>query len=83
MLRTRKTLIQVLLVALVVVDLALVGINWKMAATPRTPQSELKLLARQHALLAADVARAQKIRQNLPSVEKANPTVSSTISFAP
>lgn len=72
MLRTRKILIQVLLGALVVVDLALVGINWRMAATPRTPPSELKLLARQHALLAADVARAQKIRQNLPAIEKSN-----------
>jgi hypothetical protein len=68
--RIQKKFIRILLGAIVLVDLVLVGINWKMAANPHSPQSELKTLARQHALLAADVTRAQKIRQNLPDVEK-------------
>ena len=68
--RVSKTLIRVLLGAIVLVDLALVGVNWKIASTPRTPESQLKFLARQHALMAADVARAQKIRQDLPAIEK-------------
>ena len=66
----KKTLIRILLGIIVFVDLALVGINWKIAATPRTPEAQLKFLARQHALMAADVTRAQKIRQDLPSIEK-------------
>jgi Tfp pilus assembly protein PilO len=67
---TKKTLIRVLIGAIVLADLVLVGINWKLTASPRSPQSELKLLAREHALLAADVARAQKIRQDLPAIQK-------------
>lgn len=70
MLRPTKTLIKILLGLIVLADLALVGINWRIAATPRTPESQLKFLARQHALMAADVARAQKIRADLPAVEK-------------
>lgn len=66
----RKTLIRILLGVIILVDLALVGINWKIAATPHTPQSELKMLARQHALMAADIARAQKIRESLPAVQR-------------
>jgi hypothetical protein len=68
--RTKQSLIRLLLGAIVLVDLVLVGINWKMAANPHSPQGELKTLARQHGLLAADVARAQKIRENLPAVQK-------------
>jgi hypothetical protein len=68
--RRKKTLIQVVLGAIVLADLVLLGINWNLMASPRSPQTELKLLARQHALLAADVARAQKIRENLPAVQK-------------
>ena len=68
--RRKKILIQVVLGAIVLADLVLLGINWNLMASPRSPQTELKLLARQHALLAADVARAQKIRENLPAVQK-------------
>lgn len=68
--RPNKTLIRILLGAIVFVDLALVGVNWKIASAPHTPAAQLKVLARQHQLMAADVARAQKIRQDLPSIEK-------------
>jgi len=67
---TKKTLIRVLLGAVVLADLLLLGINWSLTSSPRSPQSELKLLARQHALLSADVVRAQKIREDLPAVQK-------------
>jgi hypothetical protein len=68
--RLSKTVIRILLGVIIVVDLALVGVNWKIASTPRTPPAQLKFLARQHALMAADITRAQKIREDLPAVEK-------------
>jgi hypothetical protein len=68
--RRKKTPIQVLLGAIVLADLVLLGINWNLTASPRSPQTELKVLGRQHALLAADVTRAQKIRENLPAMQK-------------
>ena len=70
--RTKKTLIRVLLGAIVLADLVLLGINWNLTSSPHSPQSELKLLARQHGLLAADVARAQTIREDLPATQKAS-----------
>ena len=68
--RSTKTLIRVLLAAIVLADLVLLGINWNLTSSPHSPQSELKFLARQHALLSADVTRAQKIREDLPAVQK-------------
>jgi Type II secretion system (T2SS), protein M subtype b len=68
--QTKKTLIRILLGVIVLLDLGLAGINWKIASSPHTPESQLKFIARQHALLAADVARAQKIRENLSATEK-------------
>jgi Tfp pilus assembly protein PilO len=68
--RLSKTVIRILLGAIILIDLALVGVNVKIASTPRTPATQLKFLARQHALMAADLARAQRIREDLPAVEK-------------
>ena len=68
--RRKKILIRVLLGVIVLADLVLLGVNWNLTASPRSPQTELKLLARQHALMAADVARAEKIRENLPAIQK-------------
>jgi hypothetical protein len=68
--RRKKILIQVLLGAIVLADLALLGINWNLTASPRSPQNELRVLARQHGLMAADVARARKIREDLPAIQK-------------
>ena len=68
--RASKTLIRILLGIIVFVDLALIGVNWRIASAPRTPAAQLKVLGKQHALMAADIARAQKIREDLPAVEK-------------
>jgi hypothetical protein len=65
----KKALIQWAIGALLVIDLVLVGLNWRLASAPRTPRTELALLRRQHALLAADVARAEQIRKNMPSTD--------------
>jgi Tfp pilus assembly protein PilO len=63
-------LIRWLLGAVLVADLMLAAVNWKLAASPHAPASELALLKRQRALLAADIARGDQIRKDLPAVEK-------------
>jgi Tfp pilus assembly protein PilO len=64
-----KTIIRVILGIVVAVDIGLAGINWQMADANRAPQSELSALKRQHALMAADITRAETIRSTLPEVE--------------
>ncbi len=51
-------------------DLVLAGLSWRMATAPRPDPSELNLLRQQHDLLAADVARGEQIRRELPAVEQ-------------
>ncbi len=67
--RTKK-IIRAILVVVVAADIVLAGINWRMAAANRTPQSELNAVKRQHALMAADITRAEAIRTTLPAVEQ-------------
>jgi Tfp pilus assembly protein PilO len=68
--KSTQKLIRWFLGLVLVADLALAAVNWQMAAGPRDPQDELHALRQQRALLAADVARAQKIRANLPEIER-------------
>src|SRR5207245_10662910 len=65
-----KTIIRATRGVVVPVDIILAGFNWQMASANRTPQSELNALNRQHALMAADVTRAETIRTTLPAVEQ-------------
>jgi Tfp pilus assembly protein PilO len=67
--RTKMTIL-VLLGVVVAVDIVLAGINWQMADANRTPQSELNSLKIEHALMAADITRAETIRTTLPTVEQ-------------
>jgi hypothetical protein len=68
--KSTQTLIRWLLGLVLVADLALGGLNWKMAAGPRDPGDELRTLRQQRALLAADIARAKKIRAELSDVDR-------------
>lgn len=65
-----KTIIRVILGIIVAVDITLADFSWQMADANRTPQSELNALKRQHALMAADITRAETIRTTLPAVEQ-------------
>jgi Tfp pilus assembly protein PilO len=65
-----KTIIRVILGLVVAADIVLAGINWQMAAATRTPQAELNALKREHALMDADITRAETIRTALPAVEQ-------------
>ena len=59
-----------MIIAVVAIDLLLAGVNWRMAASGRAPKNQLAMLRREHALMAADLARAQRIQQALPAVEQ-------------
>ena len=65
-----KTIIRVISGAILAVDLTLAAFSWQMADTNHTPQSELNAVKRQHALMAADITRAETIRTTLPAVEQ-------------
>jgi len=68
--KTTKTIIRTVLGIVVAVDIALAGISWQMADASRAPQAELNALKRQHALVGADIARAETIRKQMPQVEQ-------------
>jgi Tfp pilus assembly protein PilO len=68
--KRRESVIRWVLGAVFLVDLLLVGVIWRLEATPSPDQSEINLLRRQHDLLAADVIRGQRIQKELPAVEK-------------
>jgi Tfp pilus assembly protein PilO len=65
-----KIIIRAILGVVIAADIILAGINWQMADANRTPQSELNALKRQHALMAADITRAETIRTTLPAIEQ-------------
>jgi hypothetical protein len=69
-LRRRKQIIQWILAGVLVVDLVLVLVNWKLSSAPRAAASQLVLLKREHDLMAADIARGDEIRRELPAVEQ-------------
>src|SRR5260370_19482482 len=68
--KTTKLIIRVILGIVVADDIVLAGVNWQMAAANRTTQEALNALKRQHALMAADVTRAETIRTTLPEIER-------------
>ena len=70
MTKRTKIIIRAILGVVIAVDIVLAGINWQMADANRTPQSELIALKREHALMAADITRAETIRTTLPAVEQ-------------
>jgi Tfp pilus assembly protein PilO len=69
LLKSQKNLIRWLIGAVLVVDVALIAINWQMITSPRAPKDTLMLLRREDGLYRADLARAVQIRQQLPDVE--------------
>ncbi len=68
--KSTQKLIRWLLGLVLVADLALAAVNWRMASAPRDPDAELHMLRQQRALLAADIARAKKIRAELGDIEQ-------------
>lgn len=74
MIRSKKNLIRAALALVLLVDIVLIGLIWRMGTSPTGPKNGLTLLRRQHALLAADVARGEKIQTELPEVRRQGTT---------
>ena len=68
--KSTQKLIRWLLGLVLLADLGLAAVNWKLNAAPRDPDAELHTLRQQRALLTADIARAKKIRAELGDVER-------------
>jgi Tfp pilus assembly protein PilO len=66
----KKNLIRGLLAIVLLVDVVLIALIWNMGSSPQAPKNGLTMLRRQHALLAADVSRAEKIRAQLPEIRR-------------
>jgi Tfp pilus assembly protein PilO len=67
----RKNAIRWAIAVVLVIDLALVVVNWRAsAADPRELLRQKNILQRQHDLLAGDVKRAMDIRQSLPDAQR-------------
>lgn len=67
--KLEKRLIVFGLLALVGTDVALVVYRWKLAGAAN-PQQELSVLTRNRDLSRADIDRANKIRANIPAIQK-------------
>jgi Tfp pilus assembly protein PilO len=72
--RGKKNLIRWVIGAVLVVDLILLGLIWRMGSSPQSPKNGLVFLRRQDALMAADLARAQAIRAQLPEIRRQGDT---------
>src|ERR1700674_5867609 len=70
LIKRRQKVIRWALGGVFLVDVLLVGVIWRLEATPSPDQSEINLLRRQHDLLAADVVRGERIQKELPAVGK-------------
>jgi Tfp pilus assembly protein PilO len=66
----RKKVVRWAIAAVIVIDLALAGLNWQMSRTPHAPEGELESLRIQRDLMTADVRRGDQIRRDLPTVEE-------------
>src|SRR5574337_363876 len=67
----RKSLIRWALAAMLAVDAVLAAVNWRPAPSAQEQKRELEQRQRLRDLLAADVRRAEGIRQQLPDVQRA------------
>ena len=56
--------------AILVADLVLVGVNWRLAQSPRVTAGDLRRLELAEKSYRADAARLQKFRDELPTDEK-------------
>jgi Tfp pilus assembly protein PilO len=74
MAQTRKTgrrIIQVLIALVVVADLGLAVVNWRISQTPaETRLDQIRSLRHERDLLALDKQNAENIRRDLPGVQK-------------
>lgn len=66
----RKRIILSGVVILVLADVALAAYSWQLASAPREPKDLFAAQVKQHDLLKKSVDAAQKIRDNIPAIQK-------------
>jgi len=66
----RKRIILVAVVLLVLADIGLAAYSWQLASAPRAPSEEFAAQAKLHSLLKKSIDNAQKIRDNIPAIQK-------------
>lgn len=66
----RRTFLQVVILLVMVADLVLVGVNWKLSLSPSTTGEELRALERERELMALDLKNAESIRRDLPATQR-------------
>lgn len=62
----RKRMILGPLAVVLLLDLVLAIVSWRLATAPQTPRQELSRLLAQEKILEADIKRAKAIRENAP-----------------
>jgi|SRR5580704_9255251 Tfp pilus assembly protein PilO len=67
--KKRKTIIQAVIGLILVLDAALIVVNWRLTSSPNSSTEQVKLLRRKRDLMAADIRRAELIRKSLPGVQ--------------
>jgi Tfp pilus assembly protein PilO len=67
---TRKRAILSAVVFLVAADLALAAYSWQLASEPRTPGQQFSKQEMRLKMLQAPIARAQKIREDMPNTQR-------------
>ena len=66
----RKRIILVAVVLLVLADVGLAAYSWELASAPHAPNEEFAAQAKLHSLLKQSIDNAQKIRDNIPAIQK-------------
>lgn len=67
--KRRKTIIRAAIALILVLDVLLIVVNWRLASSPDSPGEQVRLLRHRRDLMAADIRRAEQIRASLPKVQ--------------
>jgi Tfp pilus assembly protein PilO len=67
--KSRKNAIRIIIGLILLADIALIGVNWKLSSEQGSPGDELRALRIRRDLMTADIRRAEAIRAGLPGVQ--------------
>lgn len=67
--KQRKTFIRAIIGLILLLDVVLIVVNWRLTSSPDSSTEQVKLLRRKRDLMAADIRRAELIQKSLPEVQ--------------
>lgn len=67
--KSGKNVIRLIIGLILLLDVALIVVNWRLAASATAPTEEVRALRIRQKEMAADIRRAEQIRAGLPAVE--------------